>query len=117
MRRYLTLFVLLPLAAVVILLSVVNRGVVSLVFDPFGNPPAYTLDTPVYLLIFSAFALGAIAGGAAVWVRQSRWRRAARTERSRAAGLQGDVARLRQRAQASPAQPILPAGPGNRTAA
>ncbi len=108
MRRLLLLFVLIPLAAVVVVLSVVNRAPVTLVLVPVGEPPAVVVEAPLFLILFAAVTLGAVLGGAAVWLRQARWRRAARQERSRAAGLEKDVERMRQRAQATPPQIALP---------
>jgi hypothetical protein len=54
-----------------------------------------------------------VIGGVATWLRQGRWRRAARVERANAERLREDVMRLRERLETMPAL----AGPRDRDAA
>lgn len=101
MRRFLTLFVLIPVAVVVVILSVANRGAVTFSLDPIGaGTTGWTVMAPFYIFLFAAIALGIVIGGVATWVRQSRWRQLARSERANADRLRGDVARLRDRLEA-----------------
>jgi len=103
MRRFLILFVLLPLAVVAIALSVANRGAVTVSIDPFGVlSPAWTLSAPLFVFLFAAVGIGVIIGGVAAWSRQSKWRQAARRERANAERLRREVERLRDRVIATP---------------
>jgi uncharacterized integral membrane protein len=121
MRRFLTLFVLFPVAVVVIVLSVANRGNVAFSLDPIGaGSTGWTVSAPLYVFLFAALALGILIGGVATWVRQGRWRQAARAERANAERLRRDIERLRERLEAvqtagPPAGALSP--PGNRDAA
>ena len=122
MRRFLTLFVLLPVAVVVIVLSVANRGSVTFSLDPIGaGSTGWAATGPLYVFLFAALAVGIVIGGVATWVRQSRWRHAARAERANAERLRRETERLRERLEAaqSATQPSGPAlaPPGDRDAA
>ena len=115
MRRFLTLFVLLPIAIVVVALSVANRASVTFSLDPIGAAaPGWSASGPLYVFLFAAVALGIVIGGVAAWLRQGRWRHAARVERANAERLRTEVAQLRQQIEAT--TPAL-TPPRNRDAA
>jgi hypothetical protein len=116
MRRFVNLFLLLPLALVIVTLSVANRGAVTFSLDPFGTPlPALSITAPLFILLFIALALGIVIGGVAAWVRQGKWRRLARSERANAERLRQEAERLR--AQIAAARPALPGPSAERDAA
>ena len=117
MRRFLTLFVLLPIAVIVVALSVANRDPVTLALDPIGDPPNWSVSAPAFLLLFAAFGLGGVLGGIATWLRQSKWRRTARTERAKTQRLQQEVERLHQKTRPAPLPSLAPPDPGSRDAA
>lgn len=79
LRRLVVVLVLVPVAVVLIALAVANRDDVALTFDPFspGNP-ALTLVMPLFVWLFAAFALGMISGSIVTWIKQGRYRKAAR---------------------------------------
>jgi uncharacterized protein HemY len=107
MRRFLVLFVLLPLAVIVVALSVANRELVTLSLDPFGSPaPRWSLTLPLVVVLYATLGLGVLLGGVATWLKQGKWRQAARAERANAARLRQEVERLRERIAAS--LPALP---------
>jgi uncharacterized integral membrane protein len=101
MRRFVTLFILAPLAIVVVVLSVANRTRVDFSLDPFGFAPSLSLTAPLFFFLFAALAVGILLGGVATWIGQGKWRRAARAERANAARLRKDVEQLRQQADPS----------------
>jgi hypothetical protein len=106
MRRFLILFILLPLAVVAVVFSVANRESVVLSLDPFGaGPPRWSLTLPMFVLLFVTLGLGILVGGVATWLRQGKWRRTARAERARADHLRQEAERLRERVVAMPALP------------
>jgi hypothetical protein len=106
MRRFVTLFILVPLAIVVVVLSVANRTRVDFSIDPFGFAPSLSVTAPLFFFLFAALALGVVIGGVATWFGQGKWRHAARAERANAAQLRKEVEQLRQ--QASPPAGSLP---------
>ncbi len=68
MRR-IKLIIVVPIAIIVIALSVSNRQDVVINLWPLP----WTIDVPLYMLGFLLFAAGALTGGLAVW--SSRMRR------------------------------------------
>jgi hypothetical protein len=109
MRRTLLLLILLPLAIIVVVLSVANRASVTFSLDPFGgDPPALSLTAPFFVFLFATLALGVLLGGIAAWIRQGRWRGLARAERAELARTREEVERLRQRLAATAANLPLP---------
>jgi uncharacterized integral membrane protein len=101
MRRFLSIVILVPLALLVIVLSVANRAPVTFSLDPFdGAAPAFATTAPFFVFLFAALLFGILLGGIAAWLRQGRWRRLARHERARADRLQREVDRLTAEAKA-----------------
>jgi uncharacterized membrane protein YciS (DUF1049 family) len=106
MRRFLFLVVLVPLAVIVVVLSVANRQAVTFSIDPFGlTSSALSLTAPLFVLLFAALALGVLVGGIATWFGQGRWRRLARLHRAEADSLRREVLLLRE-ASAAPQLPV-----------
>ena len=94
LRKFLTGLIVIPLAALFIVFAVANRHFVTVSFDPFNTvDPSLSLSLPLFALIILIAISGVIAGGVAVWLRQGRWRRAARRHES-------EAMRLRDRLQA-----------------
>lgn len=78
MRKFVSLFVLLPLAIVLIAFTVANRAMVVVSLDPFSpQQPALALEMPLFVLVFLSLLAGVIAGGVATWLGQGRWRKQA----------------------------------------
>jgi uncharacterized integral membrane protein len=95
--------VLVPLAIVILMFAVANRQLVTISFDPFNTvQPAASLTLPLFVLIFILVLLGVIVGGIAAWMRQSRYRRAARVLEGDVAGLRREVSLLNDRLAAMP---------------
>lgn len=87
-NRLLTLLIALPVAVILIVLSVANRGVVSITLDPFnpGNP-ALTYTAPLFLWVLGALLAGIIIGGLLIWFTQGRHRKLARKRKAEADAL------------------------------
>jgi len=97
-RRIVTALILLPLAIVVISVAVANRQSVVVSFDPFDQAhPALTRALPLYLLMLMLLIGGVVVGGIAAWLRQGKWRRAARRADAQARELRAEVDRLKRR--------------------
>ncbi len=87
-NRLLTLLIALPVAVILIVLSVANRGAVSITLDPFnpGNP-ALTYTAPLFLWVLGALLAGIIIGGLLIWFTQGRHRKLARKRKAEADAL------------------------------
>jgi uncharacterized integral membrane protein len=97
-RKIVTVLLLVPLAVVFITLAVANRQTVVLSLDPFDQAnPAFVLALPLFALILVLVIAGVVIGGVAAWLRQSKWRRAARLARAQARELRAEVDRLKRR--------------------
>jgi uncharacterized membrane protein YciS (DUF1049 family) len=82
LRKFVTIFVLVPLALVIVMFAVANREIIAVSFDPFDSAkPAFALRMPLFILIFVLVGLGVLIGGIAAWLKQHKWRvRARRAE-------------------------------------
>jgi uncharacterized integral membrane protein len=92
--RFVWLIVMVPVAIIVIALSVANRNLVPLTFDPFspGNP-LLTVTAPLFMYLFASLLAGLIIGSAITWLAQGRHRKAAKQAAA-------EVAMMRKEAQA-----------------
>lgn len=109
MRTLLKSLILLPLALAVILLSVANRGPVTLSLDPVSGPGAsqLTITIPLFALIFACVAAGVLIGGVAAWLVQGKHRAAERQYKR-------EAQRLKAEMQQSGIRTGLPAAQGQR---
>lgn len=79
MKKFFNLFFLVPLAIVLILLSVANRQLTSFSLDPLNTEaPAIAFELPLFVFLFVALILGMIIGSALTWMAQGKHRRALR---------------------------------------
>lgn len=94
MSRILSLIVLVPLAALLVVFSVLNRAPVILSMDLFGTTPNWTLTAPLFVVVLAALILGVVLGGIGTFVTQAR-------HRSKAARREREIETLRREAAAS----------------
>jgi uncharacterized integral membrane protein len=100
----------LPIALVIIAVSVANRDVVTFSLDPFSRTdPLFALELPLYVLLLATGFLGLVVGGMTSWLSQGRWRRAARQARAEGMRLRQETETLKRRA-AQPREALLPPG-------
>jgi len=79
MRTLLTAVVLVPLGVLILLFALANRQWITVSLDPFSaQDPAVAVSLPVFFVVLFALMAGVIIGGAATWLSQAKWRRAAR---------------------------------------
>jgi len=105
MRRFVLLFMVVPITIVVVVLSVANRSPVTFSLDPISTTPALSLTAPFFFFLFATLGIGVLIGGIATWIGQGKWRRAARAERASAAQLRREVDQLRASAAAQEGLP------------
>ena len=111
-RKTVMALILVPLAIVLITFAVANRQTVVVSLDPFDQAhPALAVALPLFALVLVLLIGGVIVGGVAAWLKQAKWRRAARLAEAEARELRAEVDRLKQRTARTqlPAEP-MPAG-------
>jgi uncharacterized integral membrane protein len=95
LKRIAWLLIAFPLGVLLVALAVANRHSARLVLDPFRpESPVLSISLPFYVWIFGAMLIGVLLGGAAVWMGQGRWRRAARVRAREAIRWQAEAGRL-----------------------
>ena len=108
--RFLRLTFIVLLAIILIAVALANREVVTLSAFPanFGQylGGQWSVDLPLFLVVFLAFALGMLAGLVWEWLRESHIRSEARTHAFHAARLETEVGHLRER-HAAPKDEVL----------
>jgi uncharacterized integral membrane protein len=77
LRKIVAIVILVPLAILMIAFAVANRHIVTVSLDPFGGSDS-GLRLPLFVLIIFLLIIGVLIGGLAAWVRQGKWRTAAR---------------------------------------
>ncbi len=107
-RKIVNFAVLLPLAVILVIFAVANRHWVTVSFDPFNSTdPSLGIDLPLFVVILLSVITGVLAGGIATWVRQGRWRRAARRHEADAAAARAELASNRPSGPASRPNALL----------
>ena len=72
----------LPTLAITIWFALANRSLITVSLDPFaGTTSPWTIDMPLFVIVFIGIFIGMLAGGTVVWWGQGRWRREAKTTR------------------------------------
>ncbi len=113
LRKIVTAIIVVPLVAIIVAFAVANRQPVTISFDPLASTtPAYAATLPLFVLIFVVLILGVLIGGFAAWLRQGKWRGAARRLDADLRALRDEVAALRHGASVAPP----PSQPGQKPA-
>jgi uncharacterized integral membrane protein len=97
LRKIVAAIILVPLAVLIVGFAVTNRQAVTISFDPFSSAnPAYAVTLPLFVTLFIALIFGVLLGGLASWIRQGKWRRAARRLDSDIHAIREELHTLRQ---------------------
>lgn len=97
-RKIVGAVILIPLALLIVGFAVANRQSVTISFDPFNaSHPAYALTLPLFGIILLLVIVGVIIGGVAAWLRQGKWRSAARRCEAENHEILAENAQLRRR--------------------
>lgn len=78
LSRLLTLFILLPLAILLIVFCVVNRQSITVSMDALGTSPQLAFDAPLFVIVLGAVIVGVVMGGIGTWFTQGQYRSRAR---------------------------------------
>jgi uncharacterized integral membrane protein len=112
MRKFIAAVILIPLAILMVMFAVANRGSIPISLDPFSSSaPALTVHMPLFLLLLIVLIIGVLAGGIAAWLRQSKWRRAARRLDRELRTARAETEEARRRLAAAQTPPPMPAIP------
>jgi uncharacterized integral membrane protein len=98
MRTLFRLFVIVPIAVVLLMFAFANRRNVTVSFDPFaGNDVAApSITAPLFILLILAIGVGVILGGVSAWFKQAKLKRELRDARAEAEEARAEAARLRR---------------------
>ncbi|MEM7214557.1 MAG: lipopolysaccharide assembly protein LapA domain-containing protein [Pseudomonadota bacterium] len=83
MRKIFNYLFTLPIAVILIILSVANRQTVRFSLDPLNTAtPALSVELPLFVFLFIAFLSGMLLGGLLIWISQGKHRKALREKKS-----------------------------------
>jgi uncharacterized integral membrane protein len=95
-KRIISLLVLVPVAIVLIVLSVANRQMVTLALNPFDrSDQVLSLSLPFFVFLFLAVIVGMIVGSLATWLNQGKHRARARSSKKEAVKWHKEADRLK----------------------
>ena len=115
MRNLLAAVILLPIAAVLIVLALANRAPVTLSIDPFTPETSmYSIQLPLFIVVLLSVAIGLIIGSLADWLQQGRYRREARRGRHELRRLEEEAEARRRETAAANTLPAPYYGDGAR---
>ncbi len=89
--KLLTIFIGLPLAALLIIFCVVNRTPTTVSLDIFGTTPQLSMTLPLFVLLMVAIILGVVLGGIGTWLTQAHYRAKSARRRREIEGLKHEV--------------------------
>jgi uncharacterized integral membrane protein len=97
MRNLAKFLIIAPLALIFLAFALANRQNVVVSFDPFngGDIPSPQIVLPLFIVLIGATMVGVLLGGIATWLRQGRFRKAAREAKSEIEVLRGENESLR----------------------
>ena len=109
-KRIISLLILVPIAIVLIVLSVANRQSVTLALNPFDRSDhVMSLTLPFFVFLFAAVIFGMIIGSAATWLSQGKHRARARTSKKEAVKWHKEADRLKAETEPKDERTGLPA--------
>jgi uncharacterized integral membrane protein len=110
-RSFVAALVLIPLAVLIVLLALANRQAVTLSLDPLlSDKPVLAVTQPLFILLLAAVLAGVVIGGIAAWLRQGKWRQAARHAQAEARTARAQADALREQLETAERAAGQPAG-------
>ncbi len=104
----LSLLITLPLAVVLVVFAVNNRGLIEIDLWPLG----FVITWPVFVFVFVGVSVGLLMGGLLAWISGGTTRKLARERKARIRELEHTVANMQNRlddtSAAPPRPPALP---------
>lgn len=110
-RKLINFLILVPIAIVLIVLSVANRNVVTLALNPFDpGDTVLSVNAPFFVFLFLAMIAGMIIGSFATWFKQGKHRKKARVEAKEAVKWHTEADKQRERAEGAANRNLLTSG-------
>ena len=95
-KRIISLLILIPIAIVLIVLSVANRQAVTLALNPFDRgDQVMSVTLPFFIFLFFAIIVGMIIGSLVTWWNQGKYRSRARSSKKEAVKWHKEADRLK----------------------
>lgn len=108
-KKLINIIILVPVAIVLIVLSVANRHAVTLSINPFQpGDRQLSVTAPFFVYLFVAVIAGMLIGSSLTWFSQGKHRKRARTQTQEAARWQGEARRNQKRAEELAQQTLVP---------
>lgn len=108
-RKLINLLILVPVAIVLIVLSVANSKPVTLALNPFDpSDEVLSVSWPFFVFLFLALLIGMVVGSLATWFRQGRYRKKARQGAKEAVHWHTEADKQRERVEAMAGGKSLP---------
>ena len=108
--RFVKLAILVPVAIVLIVLSVANRHMVTLALNPFRpDDSLLSLSLPFFVFLFLALIAGVVLGSLATWWAQGKYRKRARDEAHEARKWREEADKQRGKVEEATTQKLLAA--------
>lgn len=111
--RYFSRLVFIPVAVIVVIFAVMNRGSVTVSLWPLP----YDIVIPLFVAVLGAAAAGALLGGGVVWFGIVKWRFRARAGARRTKALERELAAVRPHEDEPMTAAAPPALPSRRRGA
>lgn len=108
--RFIKLIILVPIAILLIVLSVANRHLVTLALNPFRpEDSVLSVSLPLFIFLFLALMIGVVIGSMTTWFSQGRYRKQAREEAHEARKWRDEAGRQRGRVEEMNTQKLISA--------
>lgn len=103
MKKILRWLALIIIAIPIVGFAVANRHLVTFSVDPLSQSnPLYSIQLPLFALLLGFMLIGILIGGAASWLNQRKWRKAARDARNQTAHWHDEARRMSDRVEHHP---------------
>lgn len=108
--RFVKLIIMVPVAIILIVLSVANRNPVTVALNPFRpDDHVISLTLPLFVLLLLVLMIGIVVGSLITWVSQGRHRRRARDQAHEARKWRDEAGRQRNQMEAMSTQKLIAA--------
>jgi uncharacterized integral membrane protein len=108
-RKVLNLIILVPVAIILIVLSVANRQSVTFALNPFvPTDSVLSVTAPFFVFLFVALIVGMIIGSFVTWLNQGKYRKRARSEAREAMRWHAEADKQKELAKQSTERGIAP---------
>lgn len=99
-KKIIRVVIFIPIAIVLILLSIANRQSATLALNPFEpTDQVLSISGPFFVFIFIALMLGMVLGSFITWFKQGKYRQKARAEAAESEKWHTEADRQKEKAE------------------